>query len=59
MASRPETIKKMQLARKLKNNGLTTEQIAKKMNLSISRINELIQGYNWYSKLGKKVAIKP
>ena len=58
MASRPETIEKMHLARKLKKSGLSLEKIAAKMNLSTKRISELIEGINWDSKKGKKIPIE-
>lgn len=57
MASKPETIEKMHMARKLKKSGLAVEKIAAKMGLSVRRINELIEGINWNSKTGKKTPI--
>ena len=58
MASRPETIEKMHMARKLKKSGLAVDKIAAKMGLSVRRINELIEGINWKSKTGKKTPIE-
>lgn len=58
MASRPETIQKMKKAREFKKQGLSIEKIATKMHLSESRVRELIDGHNWYSKSGEKVPIK-
>lgn len=58
MASRPETIEKMHTARDLQKRGLSIEKIAAKMNLSERRIRELIEGYNWDSKRGKKIPIE-
>ena len=57
MASRPETIEKMHLARKLKKDGLSIDKIAVKMGLSKRRVEELIEGINWDSKKGKKIPI--
>lgn len=58
MASRPETIEKMQMARDLNKRGLSIEKIAAKMGLSERRIRELIEGYNWDSKRKKKIPIE-
>lgn len=46
----PETIKKIELAKKYKSQGLKNKDIAKKMGLSESRISELLRGVNWISK---------
>ena len=50
MASRPETITKMKKAQDLLTKGKTLEEVAKILNLSISRIREYAKGANWYSK---------
>jgi transcriptional regulator with XRE-family HTH domain len=45
-----EIMEKVKKAKKLKSQGMTQKEIAKKMNLSPSRISELLKGVNWYSK---------
>ncbi len=47
--TRPETLKKVQRARHLFQNGKPISLIAKEMGLSVSRIRELLKGVNWYS----------
>lgn len=48
--STPATLKKVERARALKAEGLSDEAIASAMNLSVSRIKELIRGVNWDSR---------
>lgn len=48
-----ETIEKAKLARNLKKNGASVSEIAKKLELSKSRIYEYLRGesgQNWQSK---------
>lgn len=46
----PETLAKVDLARRLKGEGKTDEEIAGLMQLSVSRIRELLRGENWDSR---------
>ena len=45
-----EILKKVEKAKKLKAQGLTQKEIAKRLGLSQSRISELLRGVNWNSK---------
>ncbi len=58
MGSRPETIEKMKKAQSLLKKGKTFEEVAKILNLSVSRIREYQRGVNWYSKERKNKPIK-
>jgi DNA invertase Pin-like site-specific DNA recombinase len=55
--SRPETIHKVETARKLANQGKKIEEIARAMHLSTSRVRELLKGVNWNSHTRKHTKI--
>jgi len=58
MASKQETIEKMQMAQELSSKGKSVADIAKTMKLSESRVRELVRGVNWYSRDRKTKAIR-
>ncbi|MDC1174657.1 helix-turn-helix domain-containing protein [Bacteriovoracaceae bacterium] len=45
-----EILEKVEKAKKLKAQGFTQKEIAKRLGLSQSRISELLRGVNWNSK---------
>ena len=49
MASRPETIVKMNKAWELHKIGLSIREIGERLQLSESRVRELLKGHNWNS----------
>jgi transposase len=58
MASKPETVEKMEKAQKLAREGKSIPDIAKQLGMSESRVKELLKGVNWNSRTGKSTRIE-